>query len=264
MNIRGAIDMIMAIIQARMGATRLPGKVMLQILGMPVLGHVVNRVKQSKLIDRVVVATSDNSENQEIMDYCRINKIDCYPGSENDVLDRFYQTATHFGAKMGDVIVRITADCPLIDPQVIDKVIEHFKIKNVDFASNVNPPTYPDGLDVEVFGYSVLEAAWKNAVLASDREHVTPYICDHPELFRMENLENIIDYSKLRLTLDEKADFEVIKAIYENLQEEGKIILLDDILEFLKTHPQISMINSNIERNEGYVTSLKNDKPINK
>jgi spore coat polysaccharide biosynthesis protein SpsF (cytidylyltransferase family) len=164
---------VVAIIQARMGSVRFPGKMLKQLGDKPLIWHVIHRVQQATLVDKVVLATSVNENNKPLVREVQSYGVDSYVGDENDVLDRFYQCAKKFKAT---TIVRITGDCPFSDPEVIDAVISLFQKKRLDYASNVLPPTYPDGLDVEVFSFDALEKAWKEATLQSEREHVTPYI----------------------------------------------------------------------------------------
>lgn len=247
---------IVAIIQARMGATRLPGKVLLELEGKTVLERVIERVRASRYINEVVVATTKKEENSSIVDICSLAGIKVYCGNEEDVLDRFYQAARLFKA---DQIVRITADCPLIDPEIIGQVISLHLESAADYTSNVLKATYPDGEDVEVFSSGALEKAWKTARLKSEREHVTPYIKNNPDLFKLVNLEYKEDLSAKRWTLDEPSDYEFIKIIYNKLCSNSRIFGMNDILQFLKENPRIENMNSGIQRNEGYLKSLKND-----
>ncbi|MCX8130811.1 MAG: glycosyltransferase family protein [Clostridia bacterium] len=254
--------MILAIIQARMGSSRLPGKVLIELLGKTVLWHVVNRVKQSNLVDKVLVATSTNEKDDLIVQECKRYNINCFTGNENDVLDRFYNAAVKYSLRENDSVVRITADCPLIDPKVIDNVISVYLNNKCDYASNINPPTFPDGLDIEIFKFSALEKSYREARLTSEREHVTLYVRNHPELFSTVNFEYEKDISNLRWTLDEKEDLDVILKIYRNLYLENNIFFLGDILDLLEKVPEISKGNIMFKRNEGLEKSLKNDKAI--
>lgn len=249
-----------AIIQARMGSTRLSGKIMLNILGKPVLWHVVNRVSRAKLIDELIVATTTKTKDDVIERFCKENNISIFRGQEKDVLDRYYQCAKKYNMEN---IVRITADCPLHDPQIIDLVIERYEGGNYDYITNADPPSYPDGIDVEVFSFLALEKAWNNAKLSSEREHVTPYIRKNKNLFRVSNVENETDLSEFRWTLDQEEDFRFIKTVYEKLSEsKSDIFYMNDIVELIDKYPELLKINSNIVRNEGYQKSLKNDKVI--
>jgi len=248
-----------AIIQARISSTRLPGKVLKKIEGKTVLEHVVNRVKAAKNINDVVVATTVKKEDLKIVKLCSNLGISIFCGSEDDVLDRYYQTARLFKAEH---IVRITSDCPLIDPMVIDKVIELYFKKNADYATNTMPEIFPDGLDTEIFSFKTLKIAWENAKLLSEREHVTPYIRKNPNIFKIVNLKCEYNLNDKRWTLDEPEDFKFIKIIYKNLYSDDSLFGMEKILNFLKRYPKIEEINKNIIRNEGYSKSLKKDNII--
>ena len=253
---------IYAIIQARMGSTRLPGKVLMDLSGKPVLEHVIDRLQQSQYINQIIVATSDNEGNEEILNLCDLKNVLCFKGSEDDVLDRFYQACIHFNVKQDDVLIRITADCPLIDYEIVDKTIKLHLDENNDYTSNTMPCTYPDGLDCEIFSFEILTKAWKNANLSSEREHVTLYIRNHPEIFKLGGLTNDVDYSELRWTLDEKEDFILINEIYENLYASNEFFKMEDIIKLLEDKPELNDINSFIMRNEGLEKSLKNDQVL--
>ena len=246
--------MIAAIIQARMGSTRLPGKVLIDIQGKPVLEHVIERVRKSRLVDDIIIATTDNEQDKAIIDFAKARGLYYYAGSEDDVLDRFYQAAQKFGA---ETIVRITPDDPFKDPEVIDKVIGYYLANKdkLDYVSNTIKPTYPEGLDVEVFSFVALERAWREAKMPSEREHVTPYIWNHPELFRLANIENDKDLSHLRWTLDYEEDLRLVREIYARLYH-GQVFLMKDILALLRVEPELARINQGITRNEGYLKSV--------
>jgi glutamate-1-semialdehyde-2,1-aminomutase len=251
---------VVAIIQARMGSTRFPGKVLAEIAGRPMLWHVVNRVRKARSVDKVAVATSNRSSDDAVAEFCVQNDIEFFRGSETDVLDRFYQTAKHFNA---DVVVRITADCPLIDPQVVDRVVNIYLEGGYDYVTNTLRYTYPDGMDVEVFSFAALEKAWREARLPAEREHVTPYLRTSGR-FRVFNVENEVDLSKrnLRWTVDEPADLEFVRAVYARLGGDKQPFGLSDILELLDKEPDLMQINSGIIRNEGYYKSLVSEPPI--
>ena len=251
--------MIYAIIQARMGSTRLPGKVMMELCGKPVIEHVVNRLNESKLIDKIIIATSIDSNNQPIIEFCQKKDISYFVGSENDVLDRYYKTAIYNKLDEEDILIRITSDCPLIDPFVVDKVIEEHISKNNDYTTNVIECTYPDGLDCEVFNFSILKDAWLNANLSSQREHVTLYIRDNPNKFKLGNVKNDYDLSDFRWTLDEKEDFIFINEIYQNLYHENSFFTMEDVIELINHKPELLEINSKFTRNEGLIKSLNED-----
>lgn len=237
-----------------MDSSRLPGKVMTDICGMQMLARVIQRVEKARLIDLIMVATSTASPDDEIKLLCDEMGIPCFRGSLHDVLDRYYRAAVQCNA---DAIVRITADCPLIDPLVMDKVIEVFSTGNFDYVSNTIKCTYPDGLDTEVFHISALERAWREARLQSEREHVTPYIYNHPELFRLLNVSCAKDLSELRWTVDEPPDLEFVRSIYSLMGE--SIFNLEDVLRLLNQFPKLSQMNREIKRNEGYLKSLQQD-----
>ena len=228
--------MIAAIIQARMGSTRLPGKVLAEIAGHPMLWHVVNRVREAKTLDKVIVATSDSPSDNILVASCEQDGIPCFRGREDDVLDRYYQAARWIGA---DAIVRITADCPLIDPVVLDKVVTAYLDGECNYASNTIERTYPDGLDTEVFSFEALEKAWREARLMSEREHVTPYIWKNLDLFRLRQVTQQTDLSDLRWTVDEPEDLEFVRKIYEYLYQPGHVFLMDDIVKLLQRHPEL-------------------------
>jgi len=250
-------QVICAIIQARMKSTRFPGKTMADLAGKPVIRHVINRVKKSKSIDMIILATSKNNSNDVLEKEAKKTGVNLFRGSEEDVLDRFYWAAKKCEAT---TIVRITGDCPLIDPSVINDVITLFKKNKLDYASNVLPPSYPDGLDVEVFSFAALERAWREAVLKSEREHVTPYIWKNQSIFKRMTLKNDKDLSKIRLTIDKKEDLIVINRILNELGSDD--FRLDDVMEVVMKNPSILDCNEKFKRNEGYEKSLKEDNII--
>ena len=232
---------IIAVIQARMGSTRLPGKVMMTLADKPVLAHDIERVHQCRSIDEVVVATTTLERDKEIIDLCASVNTRVFTGSEEDVLDRYFQTAKAVGA---DHIVRITSDCPMIDPDVVDMIIGKHLEKNVDYTSNTAPRSFPKGLDTEVFTAEALNSAWEEAGTPYEREHVTPYIRNHPERFTIQNVNNPVDYSQKRWTLDEKADYEFISAVYDEIYSPGRIFRMKDVLALLEAKPHLETINS--------------------
>ena len=243
---------VVVIIQARMGSSRLPGKSLAEIEGHPMLWHVIQRVKRSCLVDRVVVATSTAPADDAIEAMCRENGVTCYRGSEHDVLDRYYMAAR---AEKASQVVRITADCPLIDPEVIDRVVRRFQRGDVDYATNAMVRTYPDGLDTEVFSFSALERAWHEANKTSEREHVTPYL--RMGKFRTANVEcdSISLYQHYRWTVDEAEDLEFTRAVYRAMR--GKEHFgMQDVLELLEQNPGLEKMNSEIVSNRGYYKSL--------
>ena len=237
---------IVAIVQARMGSTRLPGKVMKSINGSSVIELLLLRLSKSKLIDLIVVATSKNQENKVLVEHVEKLGFKCETGSENDVLDRFSMVAEKYNA---DTVVRITGDCPLLDANLIDEVIKGYFSSNVDYFSNVEPPTYPDGLDVEVFSKSALIKAHSEAKEMYDREHVTPYI-RNSDKFISSGISFKQDLSNLRLTLDEPEDFDLISLIFNHFSPNLYFSWLD-ILDYQASNPNLFEVNANIKRNEG-------------
>lgn len=249
--------MILAILQARVSSRRLPGKVLLPLLGQPMLARQLERVRRAALIDQLVVATSADAADDPLALLCGQIGVACYRGQLDDVLDRFYQAALPYRP---DYIVRLTGDCPLADPVLIDRVIRRCLDSNCDHISNgTAPATFPDGLDVEVMRFSALEQAWREARLPSEREHVTPFIYHHPERFRLAQYANPVDLSHLRWTVDEPADFELVRIIYETLYPQQPDFDTAAILRLLEQRPALATLNTAHQRNEGYAKSLLQD-----
>ena len=246
---------IACIVQARMSSTRLPGKVLFKLAGKSVLGHVVERLSFCKTFNKVIIATSTDQADNSIAEWCKVNHLSCYRGSLNDVLDRYYKAANYFNL---DSVIRITADCPLIDPFIVDNVVNGFKSGDYDAFSLAGE--FPDGLDCQVFSKSALKNAWENAKLPSEREHVGIYIeKTNSEKFKIGNIKPFRNLSLMRWTLDEVQDYEFLKIIFENLYETGKIFYAKDVLNFLECNQRILSINSHILRNEGYFKSVEKD-----
>ena len=247
--------MIGCIIQARMGSSRLPGKALMKSdSGKPLLYYVINQLRYCSKVKNLVIATTTNQEDDEIEKFANNNSVNVFRGKEKDVLDRYFQCAKKYSFS---TIVIITADCPLIDPQIVDKVIEQFFSENYDFATNTLTRTFPIGTDVEVFSFSALNKAWENAQLPSEREHVTPYL-HNKENFKIINVENDKNISNLRLTVDRIEDFELIKQILNNISINP--IHLEDVLELFSRKPELIEINKHINHNEGFNKSLEEDK----
>jgi spore coat polysaccharide biosynthesis protein SpsF len=250
--------MILAILQARTSSTRLPGKVLKPILGHPMLSLQIERIQRSKKIDKLIVATSNDRSDSDIEDLCINIQISCFRGSLHDVLDRFYQTAIQYKPEH---VVRLTGDCPLIDPEIIDKVINFYFEGDFDYATNsMAPHTFPDGLDVEVFSFTALKKAWHETLLPSHREHVTPFILQHPEMFRIGHYKNKLNLSHLRWTVDEPEDFELVSQIYNELYPKNPTFITEDILGLINRKPSLLEINSHVERNLGIKKSAEADK----
>lgn len=240
---------VVAIIQARMGSTRLPGKVMMDLCGKTVLEHVITRVKQAKEIDEIVIATTTKLEDKIIATGAERLGVKVFRGSEEDVLSRYYYAAKENNA---DVIIRITSDCPLIDPEIIDEMVYKFKNlykdNEVDYLSNTLERTFPRGLDVEVFSYKVLAEAFINAEKKYHKEHVTPYIYENPEKFNLVGYSSDTDYSYHRWTLDTPEDFELITKTYNALYDGKHEFYLDDIIALFEKIPELFNINVHVEQ----------------
>ena len=239
---------VTAIIQARMSSSRLPGKVLMEAGGAPMLKHVVDRAARCTQMNAVIVATSLDVQDDPVAEFCGRERMSYYRGSEDDVLDRYYQAARNAKA---DIVVRITGDCPLIDPDVIGKAVHLFNSGEFDYVSNVYPPTYPDGLDVEVVSMAALETAWHEAVRPMDREHVTCFVSENKDhnRFRRGNIENSRNLSRYRLTVDDVRDVQVVRAILDHFGNDR--CSMDEIIKYLDDHPEIMAVNAAIERNEG-------------
>lgn len=236
-----------------MGATRLPGKVLKKVKGITLLEYEINRVKHAKKIHKIVVATTDKRQDDKIIKFCRQKKISCFRGDEKDVLDRYYQCSRLY--PQYESIIRITGDCPLIDPVIIDQVISFFEKGNYDYASNALKETFPDGLDTEIFKSWALKEAAQKANLLSEREHVTLYIRNNKK-YKKGNFSSPHDWSHFRLTVDEPADFEVIKFVIENSRLDAGYL---DYISLLTKNPGVMLENMNIIRNEGLLKSLRED-----
>jgi len=238
---------IVAVIQARMGSTRLPGKVLKELLGQPMLWHVVNRVHQAKTLAETVVAATNQPEDDAIVKLCERQDWAYFRGSVEDVLDRYYRAALAFKA---DIIVRLNADCPLIDPHIIDKVIKAHLSSGADYTFCGVTGGFPLGLDTEVFNFKILERTFKEAKKDFEREHVTPYIYEHPDIFKINSVKATgkLKHPDLRLTVDTKEDFKLIEAIYQRLYRNGKIFYIEDVIDLLDKHPELTAINAGIRQ----------------
>ena len=233
---------IVAIIQARMGSSRLPGKVLMDLGGEMVLGRVVRRLQRSRHISKIVVATTTVPADEVIVAECDRLEVLCFRGSEHDVLDRYYQAAR---ANAADAVVRITSDCPLIDPELVDETVEVFGDKHADYASNVFPRTYPRGLDTEVFSFDALDRAWREAREAHQREHVTPYLYEHPQIFKLASLSGAADYSRYRWTLDTLEDLELLRTIYSRFHGRDDFSW-QEVLRLMEREPELAELNSQV------------------
>jgi glutamate-1-semialdehyde 2,1-aminomutase/spore coat polysaccharide biosynthesis protein SpsF len=249
--------MIAAIVQARMGSSRLPGKTLMDVAGRPLLGHLVDRARRIPGLERVIIATTERPADRAIITFAEAEGLPVYAGSEDDVLDRFHQAASRFGVS---VVVRVTPDCPLLDPAVAGLVLQRFLDARgtLDYASNTQPPTFPDGQDTEVFSADALARAWREARLPSEREHVTPYIWKQPDRFRLANVRHAQDLSAQRWTVDEAADLGFVRAVYARLGA-GRLFGMEDVLALLRREPALRDINGSLTRNQGYAKSLRAD-----
>lgn len=245
---------VVSIIQARTSSSRLPGKILLEIAGKPMLWHVIDRARRAHT-GPVVLATSDDPSDDPVAEFCEKEGVPCFRGSLTDLLARYYHAAVKHKA---DAVVRLTGDCPLLDPAVIKKTVDLFLTGKFDYVSNFEPPTFPDGLDTEVFSFAALERGFYEAKLPSEREHVAPYFSKHPELFRLGNLANTEDQSAYRWTVDQPQDLSFVRAVYDAIQAEQ--FGMERVLKLLKDHPELVDVNSGIVRNAGHASALEADK----
>lgn len=247
---------VVAILQARCSSTRLPNKVLKEIQGKAMLHQQIDRLNRSKCINELIVATSVDASDNKLVELCKKININVYRGSLNNVLERFYIAAKINSA---DIVVRLTGDCPLASPEIIDAVIRQHILDKNDYTSNIEPETFPDGLDVEVFNFPVLKKAWQNATTKSDLEHVTPYIRNNLGVVKGNYISDL-DYSHFRWTVDEPEDFNFVREVYSLLGSKGNYFDYNEIFKLLDERPELLNINSNIIRNEGYINSLHKDK----
>jgi len=239
---------VTCIIQARVGSTRLPNKILLKVSDKEILIHVVERVLRATKIDEVIVATTTSPNDKLVVDLIENfnhERVTTFQGSEEDVLDRYYQAAKKSNS---DIVVRITSDCPLIDWELLDHMVNTFVDGDYDYISNVlTKRTYPRGLDVEVFSFSVLEKMWETCEKQREREHVTTYVRENPSIFKTLNVEQDTDLSHLRWTVDEEDDLKLVKIIYDELQDKPEF-LTDDILGLIEKRPELATMNTHVEQ----------------
>lgn len=244
---------IFAIVQARMASTRLPGKVLMSINGKPMLWHVLNRLKFSKKINEIILAIPNTKENDILEKFAKDNKMKYFRGREKDVLFRYYEAAKKFKC---EIIARVTSDDPLVDPEIVDLVIKKHLNSGADFTANfldgkkgnIIKRSFPRGLEVEVFNFSTLKKSCQEAQKSYQREHVDPYVFEHPERFQIADIENKENLSRLRWTVDESRDLELIREIYKRLYKKGKIFLMEDVVNLLKKCPKLAEINRDIKQ----------------
>ena len=251
--------MILAIVQARMGSSRLPGKVMREIQNTPLIGYMLNRLAHCQCVDKTIVATPNTADNDLLADYVKSLGYEVFRGSENDVLERFTLAARRYKP---EAVVRLTGDCILIDASIVDSMIKLYKQTGADYAWVDS--SFAEGLDADIISHSALEAVYSEATLASEREHLTQFIHKHPERFLRIPLKNELDDSAYRIVVDDPEDFKVVGRIIEYFEERNADVYypFTEIRKFLDKHPELVALNSHIIRNEGLIKSMANDKKI--
>ena len=246
-----------AIVQARMGSSRLPGKVLAEICGKPMLGFLLQRLRQTAGLDKIVVATTTSDEDDVLVNWLESNGVSYFRGSENDVLDRFWHCARIHKA---DAVIRVTADDPLKDPEIIGRALSELRaVEGTDYVSNTIRPTFPEGLDIEVFTFQALTRAHKKATLQSEREHVTPFIWKNPDQFNLRCFEMDPNLSSWRWTVDKPEDLAFIRTVMSHLGNEINVSY-KDIISLILSKPELAQINSGTVRNEGYLKTLAMEK----
>jgi spore coat polysaccharide biosynthesis protein SpsF (cytidylyltransferase family) len=254
-----------AIIQARMGSSRLPDKVLMPVLGKPLLGWMLRRISLCNEVSEIVVATTTHKRDDVIAEFVQAAGYKVYRGSEEDVLDRYYQAANNL---MPDTVVRLTADCPLLDPEVLGTLIRKFQSSQVDFLSNSEPlpSSWPDGMDISIMSFKALQKAWQEAKKPSDREHVTFYFWNNPGIFKCQRIDHVPDLSNYRLTIDYLEDFLLLKAVMEHFgqPDSTKIdqVTMDAIVAYLESKPEIFAINHHYTRGLGWKPAFEQDKRL--
>jgi spore coat polysaccharide biosynthesis protein SpsF (cytidylyltransferase family) len=242
-------------IQARTSSTRLPNKVLAKIEDKPMIWHIINRVKRVKSVHQIALITTKSRDDKILLKIAQQNGIIGFAGKKSDVLDRHYQCAKKINA---DPIIRITSDCPLVDPLLVEKIVRFYNKNKYDFVSNAIFPTYPDGLDVEVFSFKALQKAAKLAKKKYDREHVTTFFTNNPNKFKIYNYRNSKNLAHMRWTVDRKEDLKFVKIIYSRMRP-NKIFSMNKVLTILKKEPRLLEINNGIMRNEGHLKSTYNE-----
>lgn len=246
------------IVQARMTSTRLPGKVLLPLAGEPMLTRLIERLRRVRRVDGIVVATTTNTSDDPIAALCALLGVPCHRGSEHDVLSRYADAARLYGA---DVVVRITSDCPLIDPALIDQTIAAYDEGGSDYVSNMLPPTWPYGMAVEVFSAAALAQAHAEATQAAEREHVTPFLYWHPERYRLRNVASPVDLSHHRWTVDTPEDYALVSRLFDHLMPNRPNFTQADVLALLDAHPDWIAINQHIQQKPATETQTPKDNP---
>lgn len=252
---------ITAIIQSRMTSSRLPGKIMKEVMGKPLLAYMIERVKEARSVGRIIVATTTNSEDDVVARLTDKMDVLLYRGSEKNVLGRFHESALKYGC---GTIMRLTGDCPLVDPDLLDELAAFYTNGGYDYACNCLEPTLPDGLDAEIFSFAALEEAATHAVRPSDIEHVTPYMRRQAGHLKIGSWKFKQDLSHFRWTVDEQSDFDFVRQVIENLYIENRSFRLRDVLAFLLEKPELIDINRQFTRNEGLLKSLRADEAFSR
>lgn len=236
---------VTAIIQARMGSSRLPGKVLKEVNGKPLLLHQIERLKTCRWIDQLLIATTNDQQDNQIVEFCEKYNLAVFRGSENNVLERYYKAWEKFG---GETIVRLTSDCPIIDAEIVDETIKYYLNNNFDYVSNTLERTFPRGLDTEVFSVDALKVSYNSAILERDKEHVTPYIYTNPDKFKMGSYKGQTDYSQYRWTVDTAEDFELIERLLNAYIGKENELNLITAVNLMKENPVWFEINREIEQ----------------
>lgn len=236
---------VTAIIQARMGSSRLPGKVLKEVNGKPLLLHQINRLKKCRKIDNLVVATTVENQDNQLVEFCNKHNINVFRGSEENVLERYHGAWKKFG---GETIVRLTSDCPIIDPDIVDETIEYFLMNDFDYVSNTIERTFPRGLDTEVFTAKALSISYNFAVLDRDKEHVTPYIYTNSDKFKLGFYKGEKNYSKYRWTVDTEEDFELINLLLTEYKGKETDLKLKEAIRLMEVNPNWFEINREVEQ----------------
>ncbi len=252
-------DKVLAIIQARLGSTRLPSKVLLDLAGKSTLEHVIERIGRCRRVTESMVATTINRRDLAIVKRCADLGVSVYCGCEEDPLERYYQATRLFGA---DHVIRIKADCPLIDPQIVDEAVRLHLESGADYTTNTLERTYPVGQDVEILTRETLERLWRTASLFSEREHITLYIAKHQDLFSIQHLKHDQDLSAKRWTMDNPEDYQLLRIIFENLYPVDPDFTMMDVLEFLSQEPELEELNAHIADDAGIQRSLREDRVV--
>lgn len=250
---------VVALIQCRMGSTRLPQKVMMDLQGKPVIGKIHDRLKYCKTVDQTVICTADTPQNEPIVKYAQENGLDWHAGSENDLVDRVYQMAKRFGA---DVVVRVTADCPLVDPQLVDQLVQaYLDDPTLEYITNILPPTYPDGLDLDVISFRALEKLWnRSRGDAFKSEWINHDLRNNPDVYKTKKFNLDRDLSSMRWTVDYPEDMELIREIFKRLSPNGEVFYMDDILKLLEENPELGEINAKYVRDAAYYAAIEEQK----